>query len=335
MQELVGRLTALDPEASESLKVIAYFDALVEGHASIDVLLRGAAVLGGCAAGCDAQGTVVWVSAAGEVVRDGGVPDPAEPSHVWPSHPVGHDGLVWIERSGSAHANDEMILERLAFGVAIALDRSPAGAARRALETVIDATTPVAGRLDAARRLGLDAALLYRAVAAPQSSASGSPSVVVTTEFGPVRVGVQAADATLAAGPLGAGLARRPDALDESWESALVALRLTDDREAVVRADELGILLSLARADSADNADLAALRALLDAHPPALAVLESLAVSESVRAVAVELGFHHSTVQAHVAYYGEALGFDLRTPRGRVRLSLALSALRLATRRFD
>ena len=52
MQELVVRLTTLDPEVSESLKVIAYFDALVEGHASMEVPLRGAAVLTECAAGC-------------------------------------------------------------------------------------------------------------------------------------------------------------------------------------------------------------------------------------------------------------------------------------------
>ena len=51
MQGLVWRLKALDPEASESLKVIAYFDALVDGHASAQVLLSGAAVLSGCAAG--------------------------------------------------------------------------------------------------------------------------------------------------------------------------------------------------------------------------------------------------------------------------------------------
>lgn len=41
MQELVGRLTALDAEATETIKVIAYFDALVAGHASTQVILPG------------------------------------------------------------------------------------------------------------------------------------------------------------------------------------------------------------------------------------------------------------------------------------------------------
>ncbi|BDZ48887.1 hypothetical protein GCM10025867_11280 [Frondihabitans sucicola] len=342
MQELVGRLTALDPEASESLKVISYFDALVDGHASIEVLLRGAAVLSGQAAGCDAHGVVLRVAANGVLQRaqDPGAPDPAQAP--WPSHPVAHDGRVWIERSGPAHANDEMILERLALAVAIVLDRTPAGAARRALETVIDAGTPPTERLEAARRLSLDAGTSYRVVAAPAAGEVGptapvTPSVVVETPFGRVRVGV-AQDHAGSVGPVGIGLARRPEALDESWASALVALRLTDEREPVVRADDLGILLALADAadgDSADDPDLTALRTLLGAHPAALPLLESLAVSESVRAVALDLGFHHSTVQAHLAYYGDRLGFDLRTPRGRVRLSLALSVLRLTTRRFD
>ena len=52
MQELVGRLSTLDPAASESLKVIAYFDALVEARAGRLALLRGAARLTGCPAGC-------------------------------------------------------------------------------------------------------------------------------------------------------------------------------------------------------------------------------------------------------------------------------------------
>jgi hypothetical protein len=337
MQELVGRLTALDPEASESLKVISYFDALVDGHASIEVLLRGAAMLSGVGAGCAAPGVTMRVSAAGVLDRaqDPRAPGAAEAS--WPVHAVGHDGCVWVERSGGLHANDEMILERLAFAVAIALDRSPAGAARRALETVVDPAAPVAARLEAGRRLSLDAGTLYRVVASPAGDGGAGNTAVIVTPFGPVRVAV-VADAVASAGPLGIGLARRPEALDESWASALVALRLTGEPDRVVRADDLGILLSLAEridADEADNADLTALRKLVEAHPPALALLESLAVSESVRAVAVELGFHHSTVQAHVAYYGDALGFDLRTPRGRVRLSLALSALRLATHRFD
>jgi len=65
MQELVGRITALDPEASETLRVIAYFDALVDNHASVEALLRAATVLSGCPAGISAGDTVLRVDESG------------------------------------------------------------------------------------------------------------------------------------------------------------------------------------------------------------------------------------------------------------------------------
>ena len=102
MQEPVGRLTAVDAEATETLKVIAYFDALVNGHATTEVLLRGAAVLSGCAAGQTVGGKTMRVDATG--ARAAATPGD------WPSRSFGDDGIVWIERSGTAHANDEMIL---------------------------------------------------------------------------------------------------------------------------------------------------------------------------------------------------------------------------------
>lgn len=58
MQELLGRLTALDPEASESLKVVSYFDTLVTAGAGLDALLRGAAALSGVVAGADRRGRI-------------------------------------------------------------------------------------------------------------------------------------------------------------------------------------------------------------------------------------------------------------------------------------
>ena len=51
MQELLGRITRLDPEASLALRVIACFDELTVGRVNTRGLLAAAASLAGCAAG--------------------------------------------------------------------------------------------------------------------------------------------------------------------------------------------------------------------------------------------------------------------------------------------
>ena len=50
VKELAGRLAALDPDAGAAVRVIAYFDRLNDGHAGLETIVRGAAVLSGCPA---------------------------------------------------------------------------------------------------------------------------------------------------------------------------------------------------------------------------------------------------------------------------------------------
>ncbi len=406
MQELVGRLTALDPEASENLKVIAYFDALVEGHAALEVLLRGAAVLTGCAAGFAAGGkrmrvddrglrsagpgsgrpvsagwpegqepTAGAVAAGGAEVSGGGTAD-------WPRHPFGDDdGFVWIEREGAAHANDAMVLERLAIAVGLSLERSdPAAGERQALEVLLDGAEPVESRAVAARRLQLDERSLLRIVARPAGRSRPEPrSAVILTAAGRVRAtlrrdgehtgsdgpasggptsggraaGAASASRTVASGErssaarasaaavAGIGVAAPAAGLDESWQTALIALKMTGPLEPVVNADELGVVLLAARVSEAAESgrpahpDVAAIGRAIGHDPKALDAFDALVHSESVRSAAALLGVHHSTLQARTAELSEALGFDLRTPAGRVRLSDALRLHRLATARFD
>lgn len=329
MQELVGRLTAVDAEATETLKVIAYFDALVDGHATTEVLLRGAAILSGCPAGQTVAGRTLRVDATG--ARSPG------PQGEWRSRSFSDGGVAWLERTGAPHANDEMILERLAIALAITHERtSPAAASRRAIETLIDDQAAPEARMDAARRLHLDPLGRYRVVATPGSLTGPATSVVVGTRFGAVRVSVggDAAPADRA----GVGLAMAPTSLDRSWSSALIALRLSSARQPVVRADDLGALLLLAAASDSETEevpDVSAVRRLLDAHPGAEAILDAIAATDSLRAAGVETGLHHSTVQAKASSFSEALGFDLRSAGGRLRLALALAGHRLATARFD
>ncbi len=334
MQELVGRLTALDPEASESLKVVGYFDALVGGQVSVDVLVRSAAVLAGCPAAIEfADGRSTRMSPTGERLA-------SADEHGWPAHDAGPGDRVWIERTGTPHTNDAMLLERFAIAVAITRSRSDSDSSlHRAAELVVDATVAADDRAAAAARLRLDAHELVQAVALPAASPADPrhPTAVLSTPFGLARVVLVPApfDGDVA-GPAGIGLAVDPARLPKSWASALVALRLSGADATVVEAERLGSLLVLAEAADADpdpHPDVVALERLaLDRG--ALPTLDALADTGSVRAAAAALGVHHSTVQARLLTLVDTLGYDPRLPEGRTRYVLARTLHRLRAARF-
>ncbi|WP_066361136.1 helix-turn-helix domain-containing protein [Herbidospora mongoliensis] len=115
MRELVGRLAALDPDASAAVQVIAYFDRLAEGRAGVEATVRGVAVLAGCAARLVDEERGVFL----RVLADGHRDDHADPpSDEWPRRRAGDVELV-LEKAGSPSPVDLMVLER---GVALARD---------------------------------------------------------------------------------------------------------------------------------------------------------------------------------------------------------------------
>ena len=322
MQELVGRLTALDPEASETLKVVSYFDTLVAGGVGIETLLRGAAVLSGTVAGHAIAGRApTRIGPAGDRL-DPGTDDAAS---AWPSRVTSDASRVWIERDGAAHANDAMVLERLALAVAITTARR-ASTADAAVEVVITASASADERAVAASRLRLDGTREVRAVAFHPDAAAltPGPTAVVATPRGLARVvlvdGVSHVPPGIRAG---IGIRGPAERLPESWASALIALRLGTAREPVVDAEGLGALLLVAEAadrPGAAHPDVAALDAL-DAR--SRQVLEAFADAGSVRAAASVLGMHHSSVQARLDALTAQLGYDPRSPGGRTRYALA------------
>ncbi|MFD6054598.1 helix-turn-helix domain-containing protein [Agromyces sp. NPDC060279] len=327
MQELVGRLTALDPEASETLKVVTYFDALVAAGVGAEALLRGAAALSGAPVG-------FLGSARGlRVGQDGRrLPSPVAPPVGGRLRTVGDGAVCWLERSGDPHANDAMVLERLAIALGIAEARRAAGGSglAGAVEIAVNPHATAEERGSAIARLQLEAEPRVRAIAAPHDAEAprDAPSAVVATRHGLVRavlrrVGEGGPVRTEPTTQLGLGLALPPDRLPESWASALVALRLTDDARAIVDAAELGGLLLLAEAADArsePHPDAVTLAAL---DPRALALLDALAETGSVRGAAARCGIHHSTVQERLLVLGRRLGYDPRSPQGRTRYAVA------------
>ena len=175
--------------------------------------------------------------------------------------------------------------------------------------------------MDAAAMLRLDRDTAYRVVAVPASAElRTTPSAVIYTLLARCGQSPRApatprlGDAQLPVGAgsrSGVGLAIEPGVLHRSWASALLALRLTTERQPRQLADDLGGLLVLAEAadsSASETPDLTALTRLVTQHPKALRLLESLASANSLRAVADEVGLHHSSVQARAADYSTELG---------------------------
>jgi hypothetical protein len=329
MQDLLGRLTALDPDASETLKVVTYFDALVARSVGVESMLRGAAVLSGATVGQRDGRQIMRVRADGVRI------DPVEPSHTWPVRESGPDAVAWIEREGDPHTNDAMILERLTLALGIIRARRSVGP-ESAVELAISSYAGADERAAALPRLRLGPGAL-RLIASPPDPAPlpQHPSAVVATRHGLTRAtildaGTHAEHAWPARAGLrlGIGIAGSGDRLPASWSSALVAVRLTSPGEPVVDAADLGALLLVAEAADAGplHPDAAALAALDDRSRE---LLDAVAEEHSIRAAALRLGRHHSSVQERMTALVDALGYDPRTSRGHARYVLARMLLTL------
>ena len=339
MKELVGKLSALDPEAGDALKVVTYFDTLMDGRVSLETLVRGAATLSGTAAGYRRGATSIRVLADGRRAPAIGEIDFATTA-------AGDGAVVWLERAGAAHANDEMIRERLAVAIAQSAARgSEQSPERHAVELLLTAPHDDAQRVAAEARLQLEPRSRVRAVALPnrRSPLRDFPSAVMATPWGIVRGGIVPArfapastsGSGSASGAIGIGFEGRLSELPSSWRSALVALALAGDGPS--RADDFGSLIALATpiTDSEElPADLAALESASD-HGWTVPVLQAIADGESVRGIAAVAGLHHSSVHARLPELTRLLTFDPLTPLGRTRLYATLLLRRIATARFD
>ena len=331
MQELVGRLTTLDPAASESLKVIGYFDALLEVRAGRLALLRAAARLTGQPAGCRLPGDAAALRVAPEGVR---LPD--GPAEGWPSRGLAGGGRVWIERGAEPHPAEQMVLERLALAVALVSGDDVAPRERHASVVLVDALAGADERADAAERLRLRDVDQVRAVAVAPGAARSDGLPQVATPWGRIGVAVLRVDSPWTAGPAGLGLPVRPAELPSSWSSALVALRARRPDEAVVDAETLGGLVALVQAVDSGSAvpkDVLLVEEL-QSDPVTARALDAVVDSPSLRAAATVLGLHHSTLQTRVDQLHHALGFDVSTPHGRTRLDLALALARVRRSRW-
>ena len=324
MQELMGRVTALDASVSQSLKVISYFDALVAGGVNLETLVRGAAALTGTVAGLDAPGALLRVDNSGRRL------DIAATQTLdgnWPRVEVDSAARVWLERDGDAHANDSMVLERLALAVGTVRTRRLITPDEPVI-VALDASRPATERASAATRLALPGGRLRVVATAPDLTPPG-PSALIATPHGVVRATIVQLEARVTRGGMGR-LTDAPD-LPISWSTALLAYRLVDAVSPVVDADEIGVLIDAVLAAEAGSANHDDVRALRRLDPRSLVVLDGLTGAESVRAAATTLGMHHSTLQARLESLAAELGYNPRTSLGRTRYTVARMLMKLVS----
>ncbi|WP_430786669.1 helix-turn-helix domain-containing protein [Actinoplanes sp. G11-F43] len=313
MKDLAVRLAALDADASAAVRVIAYFDGLVEAGAGLQSIVRGAAVLAGCPARLDDTARRVHI----RMLPDGVAAPVAEPAAAdWPHLDLGTAGL-WLERSGTPGPVDAMVLERAAGAARTVLDRTrgraPAAGDPALAELLVDASAPPESRLLAGRRLGLE----------------GSAYALVEHTG---EVAVRAATADPAANRAGIGPTVPVLELPASYRAALIAVRFTaagtddDPGEPVVRHDELGALAVLASVpDPGAVPDVLALDQAAATAPWLPATLYAITTTSSLRAAATRLRLHHSSLQDRVTQAEHLLGWSLHDPHGLLRARLALT----------
>ena len=346
MQEEFGRLRELEASAADAFRVIRYFDSLVANRAGLDSLLRAGAVLTESVAGfADLDRQVeLRVSPEGRVAADAGTEED------WPSIELGPDASarVWIERREMPGTLNDIVLERMAAGVKIALDRTRHSETRdpASVDVLLDPASSEIDRSVAARRLRLEGEKGLQVVAAidtqkPTTSVLAGPLLSRSSQIGRVTAlilvrGEDEIPAGFASLRQGIGPAGDVLGLAESWRKALLALRLTGDATPtspgprVIRYEDVGVLADVvdetwARASTLP--DVARLIELERLRPRSIEHLEAIAATDSLRQAADRVHVHHSTLQARQNQLQSALGYVLDSS-GKARLHLALMLVR-------
>ncbi|QUQ62353.1 helix-turn-helix domain-containing protein [Kutzneria sp. CA-103260] len=293
MEGLLLRLSGLDADAEDAVRVIGFFDRLIARRATMDQVVRQAGQLAECPVGV---GGPVPAGAVTSVLED--------------------DTVVWLARDGQPLPLDQILLERLAITAAVLLDHSrvppPALGDPALVELAISDSAGEPERLRAIQLLGLMPTTRLRVLAVRDAR-----PLLVTGEEIPAQQGF-------------AGVSARVPAIEAptAWRSARTALRFATATTPIVHAEELGaahLLAGLPPAEIAKAPDVIALDGLANE----LELLEAVTVTSSVRQAAALMHRHHSTIAPRLEHAERVLGFRLDTADGRFRLRLALTLKRL------
>lgn len=356
MYGLLMRLSALDADAASAVRVIGFFDALVEARASIDVVLRQTAILAECPVGArTADGRVSErIEPAGAAARYG------EPPAGSRTYQLPSGGEVWLERSGPPHPLDDLLIERFALAAGLVL-----GPGRREVEDMdqgallrlaVSTAAPEPERLRAMGRLGIPPTSTVHVTA--MTGLPASLDEICRSLPGRCRARVGEADVLLAGHrlpdtlriPLGCQIGTASPHLavhlPEAWREARTALRFTlpskhpdppylSHESTLVRFESLGGFAAIAETLTAEQIsrvpDVAALDRLAEQSggDEMIRTLEVVAATESQRRAATILHLHHNSVAHRVVRAEQVIGYSVAEPYARPRLMLALVMRRL------
>ena len=360
MRSLLLKLSGLDEAAERAVRVIDSFDELVAHGGTMEALVRTAAALADCPAGFGQPGRrAVKFDPLGRRIGFE-VPPTCGGADVV----VGETcvGRVWLEREGEAGQFDEIVLERMVIAAAAIVVRQSARTGYvapdpSAVELILDPRTSAPDVARASRALHLDAHRPVRVVAitavdrledeaetALRRLRPGVPATwtlvgrVAVTLVGDISRSISLDDGTRR---VGIGSSRKLGHAHESLEAALTALRFTSPDQPVVWYDDLGarsLLVAVSEEAARSERDIAVMGELA-AGPSDLndfMVLDAFCREATLRAAAVALHLHHSSVSHRLRQIEHRLGYSLATPDGRFRAQLAVELWRLQqTRPLD
>ena len=333
MKGLLLRLSALDSDAASAVRVISFFDALVAQHAGLERLVGSTAQLAECPAGLSVPETGVWLRTDAEGASLVTQPPAAA------GRELEGGGRVWLERDGESLPLDEIVLERFAIAAGVLLGETRArlsGLDDPALvELAISASAGDAERSRALHLLGFSPLTPIRVLAVKDGPLPNCPGPQAAV--GDRHAVLVKAETIVPTGhPIGVGPVQPAMRAPQSWQAARTALRFTTP--GVIDAvdwDDLGALGPIAQQIRTDEIgaipDVAALDRLA-AEPggkETVDVLTAVIVTDSVRKAATLVHRHHSSVAGRLARAEATLGFDVHSPTGRFRLTLALGLRRL------
>lgn len=107
MDRVLIALDEREPVATRALRIVDFFDRIVDAGGDATTILRSVPMLTGCAVGMElASGARMSAGLRGEVQSGG------QPAGALVRRLSSIDGIVWIDRSRGSSALDELILER-------------------------------------------------------------------------------------------------------------------------------------------------------------------------------------------------------------------------------